>query len=29
VVVCFIGGGNRSSRGNPPTCRKSLRNVIT
>jgi len=25
----FIGGGNRSTRRKPPTCRKSLINVIT
>ena len=25
----FIGGGNRSTRRKPPTCRKSLMNVIT
>jgi len=24
VVVCFISGGNRSSSGKPPFCRKSL-----
>jgi hypothetical protein len=25
----FIGGGNRSTRRKPPTCRKSLTNFIT
>jgi hypothetical protein len=25
VAVSFIGGGNRSIRGKPPTCLKSLR----
>jgi hypothetical protein len=25
----FIGGGNRSTQRKPPTCRKSLTNVIT
>ena len=29
VAVSFIGGGNRSTRGKPPTCRKSLTNFIT
>jgi len=29
VSVSFIGGGNRSNRRKPPTCRKSLTNVIT
>ena len=29
VVVSFIGGGNRSIRRKPPTCRKSLTNLIT
>jgi hypothetical protein len=29
VVVSFIGGGNRSTRNKPPTCRKSLTNFIT
>ena len=29
VTVSFIGGGNRSSRRKPPTCRKSLTNFIT
>jgi hypothetical protein len=29
VEVSFIGGGNRSTRRNPPTCRKSLTNLIT
>jgi len=24
VVVSFIGGGNQSTRRNPPTCRKSM-----
>jgi len=24
VAVSFIGGGNRSTRRKPPTCRKSL-----
>ena len=26
---CFIGGGNRRTRRKPPTCRKSLTNLIT
>ena len=26
TVVSFIGGGNRSTRRKPPTCRKSLTN---
>jgi hypothetical protein len=29
VVVSFIGGGNWKIRRKPPTCRKSLTNVIT
>jgi hypothetical protein len=29
VTVNFIGGGNRSSQTNPPTCRKLLTNFIT
>ena len=29
VVVSFIGGGNQSTRREPPTCRKSLINFIT
>ena len=29
VTVSFIGGGNRSTRRKPPTCRKSLTNFIT
>ena len=29
VLVSFIGGGNRSTRSKPPTCRKSLTNFIT
>jgi len=29
MVVNFIGGGNRSTRRKPPTCRKSLTNLIT
>ena len=29
VVVSFIGGGNRSTRRKPPTCRKSRTNFIT
>ena len=29
VAVSFIGGENRSSQWKPPTCRKSLTNVIT
>jgi hypothetical protein len=29
MSVSFIGGGNRSTRRNPPTCRKSLTNVTT
>jgi len=28
VAVSFIGGGNRSTRRKPPTCRKSLTNFI-
>ena len=28
-MVSFIGGGNRSTRRKPPTCRKSLTNLIT
>jgi hypothetical protein len=28
MVVSFIGGGNRSALGKPPTCRKSLTNII-
>jgi hypothetical protein len=27
VAVSFIGGGNRSTRRKPPTCRKSLTNL--
>jgi len=27
--ISFIGGGNRRTRRKPPTCRKSLTNVIT
>jgi hypothetical protein len=26
---CFIGGGNRSTRSEQPTCRKLQRNFIT
>jgi len=29
VAVSFIGGGNRSNRRKPPTCRKSLANCTT
>jgi hypothetical protein len=29
MTVSFIGGGNRSSLKKPPTCRKSLINIIT
>ena len=29
VAVSFIGEGNRSTRREPPTCRKSLTNFIT
>jgi hypothetical protein len=29
VAVSFIGGGNRSSRGKPPNCHKTLTNLIT
>jgi hypothetical protein len=29
VAVRFIGGGNRSTQGKPPICRKSLTNFIT
>jgi len=29
MTVTFIGGGNRSTRRKPPTCRKSLTNFIT
>jgi len=29
AVGSFIGGGNRSTRRKPPTCRKSLTNSIT
>ena len=29
MAVSFIDGGNRSTRGKPPTCRKSLTNFIT
>ena len=29
VAVCFIGGGNWSTRRKPLTCRKSLTNFIT
>jgi len=29
VVVSFIGGENRSTPRKPPTCRKSLTNIIT
>jgi len=29
VAVSFIGGGNRSTRRKPPTCRKLLTNFIT
>jgi hypothetical protein len=29
VAVIFIDGGNRSTWGKPPTCRKKLTNFIT
>jgi len=29
VTVSFIGGWNRSTRRKPPTCHKSLINLIT
>ena len=29
MAVSFIGGGNRSTRRKPPTCRKPLTNCIT
>jgi hypothetical protein len=29
TTVCFIGGGNRSTRKKPPTCWKSLKNFAT
>jgi len=29
LAVSFIGGGNRSTRRKPTTCRKSLTNFIT
>jgi len=29
MVASFIGKGNRSTRRKPPTCRKSLTNLIT
>jgi hypothetical protein len=29
VAVSSIGGGNRSTRGKPPICRKLLTNLIT
>jgi hypothetical protein len=29
VAVSFIGGGNRRTRGKPPTYRKLLTNFIT
>jgi hypothetical protein len=29
VAVSFIGGGNRSNRRKPPTCHKTLTNLIT
>jgi len=29
MAISFIGGGNRSIRSKPPTCRKSLTNFIT
>ena len=29
VAVSYISGGNRSTRGEPPICRKSLTNFIT
>jgi hypothetical protein len=28
VAISFIGGGNRSTQRKPPTCRKSLTNLI-
>jgi hypothetical protein len=27
MAVSFIGGGNQSTRGKPPTCRKLLTNL--
>ena len=29
MVVSFVAGENRSTRRKPPTCRKSLSNIIT
>ena len=29
VAISFIGGGNRNTRRKPPTCTKSLTNLIT
>jgi len=29
ITQSFIGGGNRSTRRKPPTCRQSLTNFIT
>jgi hypothetical protein len=29
LAVSFIGGGNRSTKRNPPICHKSLTNFIT
>ena len=29
VAVSFIGGRNQSTRRKPPTCHKSLTNIIT
>ena len=29
MAVSFIGGGNQSAHRKPPTCRKSLTNLIT
>jgi hypothetical protein len=28
LAVSFIDGGNRSTQRKPPTCRKSLANII-
>jgi len=29
MAISFIGGGNVSTRRKPPTCHKSLTNIIT
>jgi len=29
VAISFTGGGNRSTRRNPVSCRKSLTNLFT